>query len=320
MVNITHIIKLTNVQKTDQNSMDTPGRGSIFSSAPTSAAPSTVTDLANTDTPIVETTPSADVPTTSTNPIPYHGLLGHPISSPFPFTRVISCPTPLITPTKTSPQAALPPHLDSLHKDLLRELKSTYEPEFWQILCSREGGNDVTCVVCKKERATKLHHGFFSFLNPDAVGGLGRDGLLMYGVSIWDIVVPVCGSSFPKTEVNEKGVEEQVPTTCMKEAEAIGRTFIGRVWGGKPLEKVGVKCQGCGKVYDGNPLANDLVGEEDWGRPMRIELKRCTGCKSVGYCGRECQKRHWREHKLSCALLMGAAKARFEIDKASKEA
>lgn len=29
-------------------------------------------------------------------------------------------------------------------------------------------------------------------------------------------------------------------------------------------------------------------------------LKRCTGCKKVFYCGRDCQKLHWKYHKVSC--------------------
>lgn len=29
------------------------------------------------------------------------------------------------------------------------------------------------------------------------------------------------------------------------------------------------------------------------------ELK-CSGCKQVWYCGKEHQKKHWKEHKASC--------------------
>ena len=30
------------------------------------------------------------------------------------------------------------------------------------------------------------------------------------------------------------------------------------------------------------------------------DLKRCFGCKKVFYCGKQCQKRHWKEHKPHC--------------------
>ena len=29
-------------------------------------------------------------------------------------------------------------------------------------------------------------------------------------------------------------------------------------------------------------------------------FSRCAACKLVYYCGRECQKAHWREHKQAC--------------------
>ena len=29
-------------------------------------------------------------------------------------------------------------------------------------------------------------------------------------------------------------------------------------------------------------------------------LKKCTGCFSVSYCGADCQKSHWKDHKASC--------------------
>ncbi|KAH7089613.1 hypothetical protein FB567DRAFT_547188 [Paraphoma chrysanthemicola] len=32
-------------------------------------------------------------------------------------------------------------------------------------------------------------------------------------------------------------------------------------------------------------------------------LKKCTKCKSVAYCGTECQKKAWKHHKKECAQL-----------------
>ncbi|TMW69149.1 hypothetical protein Poli38472_001305 [Pythium oligandrum] len=34
--------------------------------------------------------------------------------------------------------------------------------------------------------------------------------------------------------------------------------------------------------------------------PKGGELKRCTRCKCTFYCGAECQRGHWKEHKISC--------------------
>ena len=36
---------------------------------------------------------------------------------------------------------------------------------------------------------------------------------------------------------------------------------------------------------------------------IAAKLKRCTACKSVSYCTRECQQQHWPQHKLECKLL-----------------
>jgi hypothetical protein len=33
------------------------------------------------------------------------------------------------------------------------------------------------------------------------------------------------------------------------------------------------------------------------------KLSRCSGCRCVFYCGKECQKEHWKEHKEMCKRL-----------------
>jgi hypothetical protein len=30
------------------------------------------------------------------------------------------------------------------------------------------------------------------------------------------------------------------------------------------------------------------------------QLLLCTGCREVRYCGRACQKQHWKQHKAVC--------------------
>ena len=34
------------------------------------------------------------------------------------------------------------------------------------------------------------------------------------------------------------------------------------------------------------------------------ELQKCSRCRSVSYCGRECQRSHWREHKKFCVAAV----------------
>ena len=34
------------------------------------------------------------------------------------------------------------------------------------------------------------------------------------------------------------------------------------------------------------------------------KLLQCSRCHMVRYCGQECQKRHWKQHKKECALRL----------------
>ncbi len=38
-----------------------------------------------------------------------------------------------------------------------------------------------------------------------------------------------------------------------------------------------------------------------------VKLSACSACKVVFYCGRDCQKRHWKRHKQVCGSMMGRA-------------
>ncbi|KAF6749845.1 hypothetical protein DFP72DRAFT_911887 [Ephemerocybe angulata] len=31
-----------------------------------------------------------------------------------------------------------------------------------------------------------------------------------------------------------------------------------------------------------------------------VQLKKCSACKLVSYCGTQCQRGHWKEHKSAC--------------------
>ena len=35
------------------------------------------------------------------------------------------------------------------------------------------------------------------------------------------------------------------------------------------------------------------------------QMKKCAACSAVRYCSRECQKKHWKQHKPSCTVLTG---------------
>ena len=48
----------------------------------------------------------------------------------------------------------------------------------------------------------------------------------------------------------------------------------------------------------------DFVGSFCWSRNCkRLAQSKCAGCRQVYYCGRECQKNDWKNHKAACKLL-----------------
>ena len=66
---------------------------------------------------------------------------------------------------------------------------------------------------------------------------------------------------------------------------------------GKPMEPKKIKkcaLPSCGRV---KPSAHE--GDSD----ARQRFKKCGRCRAVTYCGRECQTKHWVEHKLSCEQI-----------------
>ena len=35
----------------------------------------------------------------------------------------------------------------------------------------------------------------------------------------------------------------------------------------------------------------------------KVAENKCTACKAVFYCSRDCQKKHWKTHKFDCKSL-----------------
>ena len=56
-----------------------------------------------------------------------------------------------------------------------------------------------------------------------------------------------------------------------------------------------------------NVCAN--CGASDDSSPDGVKLKPCSVCKTAKYCGRGCQVKHWKAHKLDCTAGTLAARA-----------
>ena len=46
-----------------------------------------------------------------------------------------------------------------------------------------------------------------------------------------------------------------------------------------------------------------------------LKLMTCDQCKSVQYCDKKCQKKHWKEHKKDCKYLLAKISARARNEK-----
>ena len=61
-----------------------------------------------------------------------------------------------------------------------------------------------------------------------------------------------------------------------------------------------------------NVCAN--CGASDDSSPDGVKLKPCSVCKTAKYCGRGCQVKHWKAHKLHCTAETPAARAEALAD------
>jgi hypothetical protein len=52
-------------------------------------------------------------------------------------------------------------------------------------------------------------------------------------------------------------------------------------------------------IHSNGTIAKDLMYKCAFCEKC-CEGLRCSGCRKVSYCGEECQKKHWKTHKLTC--------------------
>ena len=53
-------------------------------------------------------------------------------------------------------------------------------------------------------------------------------------------------------------------------------------------------------VVDGVFAERQCGGCGVWQRDTQTKLDRCSRCRKVYYCSKECQLKDWKAHKLSC--------------------
>lgn len=44
------------------------------------------------------------------------------------------------------------------------------------------------------------------------------------------------------------------------------------------------------------------------------DLSTCAGCKKVRYCSKDCQKQHWKDHKLYCKHVASGGASSASLD------
>uniref|UniRef100_A0A7S0WUP0 MYND-type domain-containing protein n=1 Tax=Chlamydomonas leiostraca TaxID=1034604 RepID=A0A7S0WUP0_9CHLO len=84
-------------------------------------------------------------------------------------------------------------------------------------------------------------------------------------------------------ELTERlGTIRAMPGTTPQSAHQAMQEYVAEV-----LRRLNHRCNKCGTVSDSAPL------------------KRCTQCKVMAYCGKECQAADWKAHKKECARIAG---------------
>ena len=104
-----------------------------------------------------------------------------------------------------------------------------------------------------------------------------------------------------KEEVQREKVtcDERTPRTA-EQATAAVAPAANSAAGKSPSTGGSSSTAASGAVRGGCAMCGALAGK----------LKRCTACKSVSYCSRECQMAHWTEHKMVCKQLQAQGQTR----------
>jgi hypothetical protein len=71
--------------------------------------------------------------------------------------------------------------------------------------------------------------------------------------------------------------------------------------------RVTARFSGAGQTPKEAALTICAFCDTKWNGMADDQLKRCAGCNKVAYCGRACQRAHWKTHKLSCAKSSAAS-------------
>jgi NAD(P)H-hydrate repair Nnr-like enzyme with NAD(P)H-hydrate dehydratase domain len=91
------------------------------------------------------------------------------------------------------------------------------------------------------------------------------------------------------------------------EAEGPGDVLAGNIGGLiKALGAVGRACNVFAVPHCcNNPGCSNVAGA---GELVLVTCKSCIccGCQVAGYCGRVCQKAHWKQHKPVCKMLQAS--------------
>lgn len=69
---------------------------------------------------------------------------------------------------------------------------------------------------------------------------------------------------------------------------------------------------GLNVIKDGEPTSCGKCGKAGTVGAGQGELKRCSGCKKIVYCTKDCQVAHWKDHKRQCRELQAAELAETE--------
>jgi len=189
------------------------------------------------------------------------------------------------------------------HAQLLERVKAHGAADRFHVYMAKETGSDVQLRLCKgAELRSKLMRVVLPIarhdaLEPQMLINTDYDCFSPLFDNDHRIVVDYCITFFltPLYEVpdfmpNLKSIPEPMGTEgncllCVIEPNNFEREHMGAAQAAiaKLAQKIPIKrvCSACKMIVDGR--------------------LKCSLCRQALYCGQECQKAHWKEHKATCA-------------------